>query len=311
VLITDANPGAKWNKKDSPNRLRQLPKGPGVRSRASSLRSLRDRPFDARKGQYGRVIIAGGSERYAGCLTFNALAALRSGADLAIVIAPKRAADIVATHSPDLITVPCKSSFPDPIVVKELSGNADALIVGCGVERTRDAHRALLKIIRDFKGPIVIDAEALHAVAKSPRTAFGSRVLLTPNGGEFEVLAGKPWPISNDERRRSIKSLAKRFGCVVIVKGALDFISDGTRVHIDREGSPYLTKGGYGDLLAGAAGAFMARGATPYDAGKAAAFLIGKAGKLASEKFGEGTLAIDALAEVPRISVLHGLISQD
>jgi hydroxyethylthiazole kinase-like uncharacterized protein yjeF len=157
----------------------------------------------------------------------------------------------------------------------------------------------------------VIDAEGLHAVAKSPRAVFGSRVLLTPNGGEFEVLTGKPWPISNDERRRAIKNLARRFGCVVIVKGALDFISDGTRVHIDREGSPYLTKGGYGDLLAGVAGAFMARGASSFDAGKAAAFLVGKAGKLASEKFGEGTLASDALAEIPYITVRQTLISSN
>ena len=220
-----------------------------------------------------------------------------------MVVAPKRAADIVANHSPDLITVPCKSSFPDPAIVKELSGNADALVVGCGVERTREAHDALVEIIRDYEGPIVVDAEALHALARSPRVESGRPVLLTPNGGEFEVLTGQPWPLSDVERRRSIKSLAERFGSVVIVKGALDFVSDGTRVHIDREGSPYLTKGGYGDLLAGAAGAFMARGASPFDAAKAAAFLIGKAGKLASEKFGEGTLASDALIEIPRIAL--------
>ena len=286
-----------------------MPKGPGVSRHASSSHLLPSRPFDARKGQYGRVIIAGGSERYTGCLTFNALAALRSGADLAIVIAPRRAADIVATHSPDLITVPCESSFPDPVLVKTLSENADALIVGCGVERTKKAHASLVKIIRDFSGPVVIDAEALHAIAKSPRIAFGRPMLLTPNGGEFEVLTGKPWPGSNQQRRASIKSLSKRFGCAVIVKGALDFISDGTRVHVDREGSPYLTKGGYGDLLAGAAGAFLARGATPFDAAKAAAFLIGKAGKLAAEKFGESTLASDTLVEVPRITIPQSLTS--
>lgn len=225
------------------------------------------------------------------------------------MIAPKRAADIVATHSPDLITVPCESRFPDPEVVMELSGNTDALVVGCGVERTKKAHASLVKIIRDYPGPVVIDAEALHAVAKSPRIVSGRQVLLTPNGGEFKVLTGKPWPASNEDRRASIKSLSKRFGCVVIVKGALDYISDGTRVHIDREGSPYLTKGGYGDLLAGAAGAFMARRATPFDAAKAAAFLIGKAGELAAEKFGEGTLASDALVEVPRIIMPRSLTS--
>src|SRR6266508_1614369 len=102
------------------------------------------RSNDVRKGDFGRVVICGGSDRYAGCLAFNALAALRAGADLAIVVAPRRAADIVAGYSPDLITVPCDSPFPDPDIVRELMPGADALVLGCGVIRTQGAHNALL-----------------------------------------------------------------------------------------------------------------------------------------------------------------------
>ncbi|HEX4920401.1 MAG TPA: NAD(P)H-hydrate dehydratase, partial [Candidatus Bathyarchaeia archaeon] len=152
-----------------------MPTGSKPRKHNSSPRLFAPRPFNTRKGQYGRIIIAGGSEKYAGCLTFNALASLRSGADLAIIIAPRRAADIVASHSPDLITVPCWTPYPDPRIVKQVSGNVDALIIGCGVERTSEAHHALLEIIRHFKGPVVIDAEALHALAESPKTVSGRR----------------------------------------------------------------------------------------------------------------------------------------
>ena len=87
----------------------------------------------------------------------------------------------------------------------------------------------------------------------------------------------------------------------MIVKGALDFISDGERVAIDREGSPYLTKGGYGDILAGAAGALLARNHTPFEAARVAAYLTGRAGKMAAQKYGEGTLASDTLALLPMI----------
>lgn len=280
-----------------------MPENAPILRRLTTSRLYPPRPVDARKGQFGRVIIAGGSDRYAGCLTFNALAALRAGTDLAIVIAPQRAADIVASHSPDLITVACKTPYPDPRVVRDLSTNADALVVGCGVERTMEAHQSILRIVRDFSGPVVVDAEALHAVAEASKSVIGSKSLLTPNGGEFEVLYGKPWPRTGRERRKAIQVLAQRYRSTVIVKGEVDYVSDGNSVYLDNEGSPYLTKGGYGDLLAGVAGAFLARGLRPFDAARASAYLVGRAGRMASEKFGEGTLASDALREIASLTL--------
>ncbi len=261
----------------------------------------RKRGKNVRKGDFGRVIIAGGSDRYSGCLGLNALAALRSGADLAIVVAPKRAADIVAGYSPDLITIPCNSPFPEPEIVLEVLNNADSLVIGCGVVRTIKAHAALLHIIQGSERPIVADAEALHALASRPDVGRGKRLVLTPNAGEFQVLAGRPWPTSNKERAASVKSLAKRYQSSVILKGALDFISDGDRVSIDKVGSPYLTKGGYGDLLAGITGALLARGSSPFDAARVAAYMVGRAGEMAAKTFGEGTIASDLLPLLPLI----------
>jgi ADP-dependent NAD(P)H-hydrate dehydratase / NAD(P)H-hydrate epimerase len=257
------------------------------------------RPREARKGDYGRVVVAGGSDRYAGCLAFNALAALRAGADLSIVVAPRRAADIVAGYSPDLITVPCKTPFPDPGTVREVLKGSDALVLGCGVVRSQAAHNALLTIMRECTNPIVADAEALHAIATKPEVLQDKQALLTPNAGEFQVLSKQTWPTSNKERSAAIMSLARQYRATIIVKGAEDYISDGSRVFVDPQGSPYLTKGGYGDLLAGVAGAVLARGYDTLDAARTAAMVVGKAGEIASNKLGEGTLASDTLDEIP------------
>ncbi len=254
---------------------------------------------NVRKGDFGRLVIAGGSDRYAGCLAFNALAALRAGVDLAIVVAPRRAADIVAGYAPDLITVPCASFFPDPGVVEELLSNADALVLGCGVERSRRAHSALLTMIEKCRTPIVADAEALHAIAAKPSVTHGKQILLTPNAGEFQVLARTPWPRHRQDRNETVKTLAKRYRATVIVKGAEDYISDGERIYVDPEGSPYLTKGGYGDLLAGVAGTMLARGHSPFEAAKVAAYVVGRAGRIASRRLGESTLTSDVLAQIP------------
>ena len=172
---------------------------------------------------------------------------------------------------------------------------ADSLIIGCGVIRTPTAHNALLSIIKSFQVPIVADAESLHALASRPNAGEGKRMLLTPNAGEYEVLAGNAWPRSRAGRIIAAKSLARQYRSTVIVKGAEDFISDGTSSHIDRAGSAYMTKGGYGDLLAGVAGAFLARGHTPFESAAAAAYIVGRAGEMASEKLGESMLASDVL----------------
>jgi len=220
---------------------------------------------------------------------------------MAIVVAPRRAADIVASQSPDLITVPCNSTFPDPALVQEVSADADALVLGCGVARTRPAHRALLSILNDSHIPTVVDAEALHAIAEDSSGIKGKKLLLTPNAGEFQVLSGASWPESSARRKEVIRTVARRYRSTVIVKGALDFISDGVKLAVDREGSPYLTKGGYGDLLAGSAAAFLARGHTPFDAARYAAYLIGSAGKMAAKEHGEATLASDTLRMLPKV----------
>lgn len=157
------------------------------------------------------------------------------------------------------------------------------------------AHNALLSIMKNCKIPIVADAESLHALASKPNVGRGKRMLLTPNPGEYQVLTGKSWPRSRMERTAAARLLARQYSSTVVVKGAEDLISDGTSVHTDHAGSPYMTKGGYGDLLAGVAGALLARGRTPFESAKGAAYIVGRAGEMASKKLGESMLASDVL----------------
>ena len=285
--------------------IARSPKGSSRVSRQTKGLNLKEfyysRSETARKGDFGRVVICGGSDRYTGCLGFNALAALRAGADLAIVVAPRRAADIVAGYSPDLITVPCNSPFPDPDLTIEALGNADSLVLGCGVVRTPEAHLALIDIIKACETPMVLDAEALHALGPKGESIHGKKALLTPNIGEYRTLSGTSWPTSLEAQKASVQALAQRYEATIVVKGSLDIMSDGKEVYVDRQGSPYMTKGGYGDLLAGVAGAHLARRRTPFDAARLAAYIVGRAGALAGSKLGESTLASDVLQYLPSV----------
>lgn len=262
-------------------------------------RIFRPRAADARKGDHGRLVIAGGSDRYSGVLALSGLAALRAGADLVLLVAPRRAADIAATFSPDLITIPTPEPHPEPTLVLAEVARADALVLGGGVGRTSQAHAALREIIRGCDKPMVLDAEALHAIAGEKDILVGKRALLTPNPGEFSALTGGPWPAEEAARELAVRALASSRASSVIVKGRRDVISDASEISVDEAGSPFLTKGGHGDLLAGACGALLARGASPFDAARAGALIVGRAGELAGREFEESTLASDALARIP------------
>jgi NAD(P)H-hydrate epimerase len=84
-----------------------------------------------------------------------------------------------------------------------------------------------------------------------------------------------------------------------LLKGKTDIISDGKEVALNKTGSPFMTKGGTGDTLAGIAGALLARGIPPFEAGQAAAYINGIAGELAAKKFGEGLMATDLIEAIP------------
>lgn len=257
----------------------------------------------SRKGDFGHLLIIGGSRHYTGSLAFNAVAALRSGCDLVTIAAPERAADIAARFAPDIIAYPLKGDHVKSAHVREMRAlmqGKDALVIGGGLGRHVETVRAVHALLSKIGMPVVADADALHAVAKKKSLVRGNFVL-TPHAGEFAALTGKKVGNDTNERIRAVKTYAARLGCTIVLKGAVDVISDGRRTAIDREGSPYMTKGGFGDILAGVCGSFLAQGVAPFDAACAAAYVTGKAGRMAAQKKKQGLLASDVLEEIPRV----------
>ena len=71
----------------------------------------RERPADVKKYDYGLLLIIGGSEFYSGAPALSAMAAFRAGVDMARIVAPKRAADIIASFSPTLAAYPLEGKW--------------------------------------------------------------------------------------------------------------------------------------------------------------------------------------------------------
>jgi len=274
----------------------------------------KERPFEARKYDYGLLLVVGGSEFYSGSPALSALSAFRAGADMVRIIAPKRAADIIASFTPNLAAYPLKGErltnehLATLLTLTEAAkanarGKA-AVVIGGGTGRTEETQKAIFEYLSQVSIPTVIDADAIHAIGKNPGIISGKPFLITPHTYEFFVLTNREiYQLPEEEKIKAVQEEANRLQTTILLKGPTDIISNGKEVALNKTGSPLMTVGGMGDTLAGIAGALMARGISPFEAGQAAALINGLAGELAGKKFGESVMATDLIEAIPE--VLH------
>ncbi len=270
------------------------------------------RPKDSKKYDFGLLLVIGGSDFYSGSPALSAMAAFKTGVDMVRIIAPKRAADIIASFSPNLAAYP----LAGPCLAKEhlailismtesakavARGNA-AVLIGGGLGRSEEIQKVVLEYLSQVSLPVVIDADAIHAIGKNPEIISGKPFLITPHTYEFFVLTGKEiYQLSDEEKIKLVQAEAARLKTTIVLKGKTDIISDGEQLATDKVGSPYMTVGGCGDSLAGIAGALVARGINLFEAGCASAYINGSAGELAAKKLGESMMATDLIDEIPNI----------
>ncbi len=274
--------------------------------------AYKSRPRNAKKYDAGLLLVIGGSEFYSGSPALSSLAAFRAGVDMVNVIAPERAANIVASFSPDLAAYPLPGKY---LIKKHLStlisfsksaeavaGNKAATVIGGGTGRSKETQDTILEYLKESSLPCVIDADAIHAIVKEKRIVSGKPFLITPHSHEFYVLTGKEVKDFSVQKKADIvREEARKLKTTILLKGGTDIISDGKEVYFSKAGSPSMTVGGTGDILAGIAGALLARGLKPLEAGKTAVLINGLAGQIGDKALGHSLTASDLLDIIPQV----------
>jgi len=269
------------------------------------------RLFDTRKHEFGLLLVIGGSEFYSGSPALSALAAFRAGVDMVRIIAPKRAADIIASFSPNLAAYPLnddhltKEHLATLLFMTEsakiVSKGKTAVVIGGGAGRSEETQKAILEYLSQVSVPVIIDADAIYAIEKNPEIIFNKPFLITPNLYEFFVLTKKEIrSLSEEERAKVVYEEAARLKTTILLKGETDIISNGNEIALNKITSFYLTKGGCGDSLAGICGALAARGIDLFTAAQAAAFINVRAGQIIEQEKKEGLLATDLIVAIPK-----------
>lgn len=253
---------------------------------ADVRRWLPRRPQDAHKNRFGHVLVLGGSAAYAGAPMLAGAAALRSGCGLVTVAVPAGAREVVHSPLQALITESVPEASAARIrVLHPLLERAQAVV--CGPGAGRGAHsRALARTALRTPLPVVLDADGLRELARSPRMLVGRKVatLLTPHPGEMRALLDAFDLHAEQDADRVVQAerLACRTRCWVALKGqATVLASPDGRLALNSSGTCGLATAGSGDVLAGMLGGLLAQGLAPWEALCAGVFLHGRAAELA------------------------------
>jgi len=264
------------------------------------------RPAESHKGDFGRLLVIGGSETFSGAPAFVALAALRTGVDLAYVAAPEKTAYAISSMSPDLITIKLEGkhiNLGNTPALKPYIETANAIVLGPGLSlhpEIGETVKALIEVIESAKKPLLLDADGLKAFAEYKRR-LNVPLVLTPHAGEYAILTGKRLPEDLNEKVSEVQKTAAELGAVILLKGPVDIISDEKRFKLNFTGNPGMTVGGTGDVLSGIVGALLAQQVDPFEAAVAGAFVNGAAGDFVFEEKGYRMVSTDLIHWIPQV----------
>lgn len=269
------------------------------------LPRLEPRAADSHKGNFGRVLVIGGSRGMAGAPAMAGLAALRSGAGLVTVATPASAQPTVASFSPCYMTAPLiedaygMADYANIMDLVEARETFDVWAIGPGLGQSDGVTELVARLYLEVPRPLVVDADGLNALAaaltRNPHQLNNPAAprVLTPHPGEFARLASANAGSSVEERAAGAAELCRRDASgktIVVLKGRHTIISDRRRYAVNGTGNPGMATGGTGDCLTGVIAGLLAQGLSSWDAARLGAHVHGLAGDLAAEQLGQVSL---------------------
>lgn len=254
----------------------------GLRGEQPALRlcEAADAPLPARartahKWSAGSVLVVGGSAGIAGAAMLTARAALAFGAGAVRIACPGGLQPAYAALDAGVMTAAVGTGdrweAADGPAVLEAAERFDVVALGPGLGRGPGPGGLVGHIVGEWRGPLVVDADALHALDAPLLAARVGPTVVTPHGGEFRSLSGATpgW--------EAAAALAGDTGAVVVLKGNPTIVA-GEQVWVVASGGPELATIGTGDVLTGMIAALWAAGLDTETAARSAAFRHGAAG---------------------------------
>lgn len=266
------------------------------------------------KGDFGKVSIVAGPADKEGAAALAALGALKAGAGLVTVFAEESTlASLRPRLAPEVMTstlVEGKGNFP-------AASAHHALVIGPGLGVDVAGWKVLETCLRQ-QNALILDADALTLLAqnaKAAQTLLAAResipTVLTPHPKEAALLLGSSVEEVQGDRFTSVRTLAEKWHCAVILKGAGSLCtSPRTPTIAVRAGDSGLSKGGTGDVLTGILASLLAQRLSLSQAVPLAIYLHGRASELLTRRYGHSRSSLASEVATAVADVLRNLESQ-
>ncbi len=224
-----------------------------------------ERDLNSHKGDFGHLVILGGSRDKSGAVIMAAKAALRAGAGLVTVASVPSVIERVANSVPEAMFYPleerdgliyCKDQKEFLNFLKDKT----ALVIGPGMGVSDELKKLILKLTKELSIPIIIDADGLNNLKEGVKKIKKRNIVFTPHPGEFERISGiKKEKIKNNRWVEGIE-FSKKYGTNLVLKGYKTLICFGDGdCYVNPAGNPGMATGGSGDVLSGILGGILAQ----------------------------------------------------
>jgi hydroxyethylthiazole kinase-like uncharacterized protein yjeF len=236
---------------------------------------LKPRPRFSNKGTFGHALIIAGQPETMGAALLSASACAHAGAGLTTACIPESGLTALNTSQPEIMAVVRKQDKQTKIQWDKFT----AIGIGPGLGKEQDALDLLTGLFKNFKKPVVIDADALNLLSANPYLLeqIPAQSIITPHMKEFDRLFGghKSWW----NRIQTAIAKAAEHQIYIILKNSYTIIAtpDG-KVFFNSTSNAAMASGGMGDVLTGVLTAMLAQKYTPEEACILGTYIHGKAG---------------------------------
>jgi hydroxyethylthiazole kinase-like uncharacterized protein yjeF len=268
------------------------------------------RPPDGHKGTFGSVLVIAGARGFSGAAAMAADAALKTGAGMVRLAAPKGIMDVLESKLLEVVKLPLEQTFEETIspqayhTVEPLLDSSEAIVIGPGITTHAETAKFVQAVLPHITSPVIIDADAINIISQYPAMLSNMKapMVLTPHPGELARLIKLAPGQINKDRIDLAARYAREFNCVMVLKGAPTVVAARSgETFVNPTGNSGLASGGSGDVLVGLISGLIAQGVTPLNAAVAGVFLHGLCADLAVEETNEYSLvAGDLIAYIPR-----------
>ncbi|HEU3763962.1 NAD(P)H-hydrate dehydratase [Streptococcus pneumoniae] len=215
-----------------------------------------ERSRSSHKGDYGRLLLLGGTYPYGGAIIMAALAAVKSGAGLVTVGTDRENIPALHSHLPEAMAF----ALQDKQLLKEQLEKAEVVLLGPGLGDNAFGEDLVKQVFAGLKQNqiLIVDGGALTILARTSLSFPSSQLILTPHQKEWEKLSGITIEKQKEDTTASALTSFPQ-GTILVEKGPATRVwqagqSDYYQLQV---GGPYQATGGMGDTLAGMIAGFV------------------------------------------------------